>query len=120
MRKIREVLRRHFEHGRSRREIVRIINVSPTTVSDYLARAKLAGLSSLLPPETDDATLEQLLFPPNEPSLMQRPAPAWPTVHNEPRREGARSSCDRSTRPSNQKASSTAHSANTTGAGASN
>lgn len=45
MRKIHEVLRLHFVHGRSKREIARIISVSPTTVSDYLARAKLAGLS---------------------------------------------------------------------------
>ncbi len=29
MRKIREVLRLHFEHGRSKREIARVINVSP-------------------------------------------------------------------------------------------
>jgi IS30 family transposase len=41
-RKIHEVLRLHFEHGRSKREIARIINVSPSTVSDYVARAKLA------------------------------------------------------------------------------
>jgi DNA-binding transcriptional regulator LsrR (DeoR family) len=34
MRKIHEVLRLHFEHGRSKREIARIINVSPTTVSE--------------------------------------------------------------------------------------
>ena len=57
MRKIHEVLRLHFEQGRSKREIARVINVSPTTVSDYLARAKLAGLSYPLPPEVDDAVL---------------------------------------------------------------
>lgn len=88
MRKIHEVLRLHFEHGRSKREIARIINVSPSTVSDYVARAKLAGLSSPLPPECDDVALERLLFPPSEPSSVQRPAPAWPTVHNELRRKG--------------------------------
>jgi DNA-binding transcriptional regulator LsrR (DeoR family) len=46
MRKIHEALRLHFEHGRSKQEIARIINVSPSTVSDYVARAKLAGLGS--------------------------------------------------------------------------
>jgi len=45
MRKIHEFLRLHFEHGRSTREIARTIGASPTTVSDYLARARLAGLS---------------------------------------------------------------------------
>jgi transposase len=53
-----------------------------------LPRAKLAGLSHPLPPETDDAALERLLFPPSEPSSVQWPAPAWPTVHNELRRKG--------------------------------
>ena len=88
MRKIHEVLRLHFEHGRSKREIARIINVSPSTVSDYVARAKLAGLSHPLPPEIGDAALERLLFPPSEPSSVRRPEPAWPVVHNELRRKG--------------------------------
>jgi transposase len=88
MRKIHEVLRLHFEHGRSKREIARIINVSPTTVSDYLARATLAGLSFPLPQEVDDAVLDRRLFPPSEPSSVQRPAPAWATVHKELRRKG--------------------------------
>lgn len=88
MRKIHEALRLHFEHQLSRREISRILNVSPTTVSDYLARAKVAGLSYPLPPEVDDAALDRLLFPPSEPSSVQRPAPSWPTVHNELRRKG--------------------------------
>lgn len=88
MRKIHEVLRLHFEQGRSKREIARVINVSPTTVSDYLARAKLAGLSYPLPPEVDDAALERRLFPPSDPSSVRRPAPAWANVHQELRRKG--------------------------------
>lgn len=88
MRRIHEVLRLHFEHGRTKRAIARITNVSPTTVSDYLARAKLAGLASPLPPECDNASVEKVLFPPVEPSSVLRPAPAWATVHNEPRRKG--------------------------------
>ena len=76
MRNIHEVLRLHFEHSRSKREIARIIGASPTTVSDYLARARLAGLSFPLPPELDDAALERRLFPPSEPSSVKRPAPS--------------------------------------------
>ena len=45
MRKIIEVLRLYFEHSRSKREIARIIGASPTTVTDYLSRAKVAGRS---------------------------------------------------------------------------
>ena len=88
MRKIHEVLRLHFEHGRSKREIDRIIDALPTTVSDYLARARLAGLSFPLPPELDDAALERRLFPLNEPSSVKRPVPSWLAVHNELRRKG--------------------------------
>lgn len=85
MRKNHEVLRLHFEQSRSKREIARIINALPSTVSDYVTRAKLAGLSSPLPTECDDAAPEPLLFP-GEPSSVQRPAPDWSTVHNELRR----------------------------------
>ena len=46
MRKILEVLRLFYELGRSKREIARVIGASPTTVSDYLSRIKLAALSS--------------------------------------------------------------------------
>ena len=88
MRKIQEVLRLYFGHSRSKREIARIIGVSPTTVSDYLARAKLAGLSYPLPSELDEPSLERLLFPPSEPSSVQRPAPDWLRVHNELRGKG--------------------------------
>ena len=88
MRKILEVLRLFFELGRSKREIARVIGASPTTVSDYLARTKVAGLSYPLPPEIDEQALDRLLFPPSEPSAVQRPEPAWPQVHDGLRRKG--------------------------------
>ena len=88
MRKIIEVLRLYFEHNRSKREIARIIGASPTTVTDYLSRAKVAGLSYPLPPELDEAAVNRLLFPPSEPSAVQRPAPDWGAVHAGLRRKG--------------------------------
>ena len=45
MRKIQDVLRLHHECGRSNREIARTVQVSPSTVADYLRRAQLAELS---------------------------------------------------------------------------
>lgn len=89
MRKIHEVLRLHFGHDRVKREIARVINVSPSTISDYVARAKLAGLCSPLPADYDDAALARLLFPTSEPSAVQCPAPTWPTVHDELQRKFA-------------------------------
>ena len=88
MRKIIEVFRLYFDHSRSKREIARIIGSSPTTVTDYLSRAKVAGLSYPFPPELDEAALNRLLFPPSEPSAVQRPAPDWGAVHTGLRHKG--------------------------------
>lgn len=54
MRKIAEVLRLHFECGRSRREIALVVNASPTTVGQYLSRAQLPGLTYPLPDGIDE------------------------------------------------------------------
>ncbi|NTY41662.1 winged helix-turn-helix transcriptional regulator, partial [Burkholderia diffusa] len=45
MRKIREVLRLHFECDRNQREIADAVGTSTTTVWHYLRRTRLAGLS---------------------------------------------------------------------------
>ncbi|MBC7706860.1 MAG: IS21 family transposase [Rhodoferax sp.] len=88
MRKITEVLRLHFEHGRSKREIARIIGVSPSTVTDYLQRAKLAGLGFPLLADVDEQALNRELFPPSAPSTVQRPQPNWPQIHEGLRHKG--------------------------------
>ena len=49
MRKIEEILRLKYGKGLSHREIARSCGGSPATVSDYVMRAKLAGLSWPLP-----------------------------------------------------------------------
>ncbi|WP_027803917.1 sigma factor-like helix-turn-helix DNA-binding protein [Paraburkholderia dilworthii] len=66
MRKIREVLRLHFECDRNQREIADAVGASTTTVWHHLRRTRLAGLSWPLPvePLTDDAALEARLYPP--------------------------------------------------------
>jgi transposase len=66
MRKIKEILRLHREKEFSTRQIGRCCNLSPSTVIDYLARAKVAGLSWPLPENLDDTALEALLFPENK------------------------------------------------------
>ncbi len=88
MRKIEEVLRLHFERGRSNREIASIVRASLTTVGDYLRRAKLAGLGWPLPAEMDPERLEALLFPPLPASSVKRPEPDWAQVHRELGRKG--------------------------------
>ena len=45
MRKIKEVLRLKYEHGLTIREIARSCQASRTAVSEYLMRARAAGIS---------------------------------------------------------------------------
>ena len=63
MRQIRQVLRLAYEMGQSQRAISRSLGISRDAVADYLIRARAAGLTWPLPPEMDDAGLENLLFP---------------------------------------------------------
>lgn len=85
MRKIREVLRLRWSKKLAGREVGRSVRVSPTTVSDYESRARLAGLRWPLPDELDDGALEALLFPPIE-SDKVRVMPDFAEVHRELRR----------------------------------
>ena len=87
MRKIREVLRLYFAAALSIRAIARSLGTSPSTVGDYLRRAKVAGLSWPVPESVDDAGLERRLFPVPLPSRTARPLPDWSEVHRELRRK---------------------------------
>ena len=86
--RIREVLRLYFAAALSIRAIAaRSLGTSPSTVGDYLRRAKVAGLSWPLPESVDDARLERRLFPVSPPSRTARPLPDWSEVHRELRRK---------------------------------
>lgn len=87
MRKITEALRLHHESNRSRREIARAIGASPTTVGQYLRRAREAGIGYPLPADLDEAALESRLFPPAVPADVVRPEPDWTQVHRELRKK---------------------------------
>lgn len=68
MRKIKEILRLHFEQKLGQRQIARSVNVSQSTVHEYLARMNAAGLRWPLGEEWNEARLEQALFSPGQPS----------------------------------------------------
>jgi transposase len=73
MRRIKEVLRLHFELGRGQREIARCLDIAQSTVNGYLSRAQAAGLSWPLPEGLeDDRKLETALFRQAEPALPPR------------------------------------------------
>jgi transposase len=85
MRKIKEILRLHFEQKLGQRQIARSINTSQSTVHEYLARMKAAGLAWPLGPEWDEERLEQALFPPgNTPARTpQRAQPDFTHVREQ-------------------------------------
>jgi transposase len=87
MRKIRELLRLRWEQHLPQRRISQSLGLSQGSVSDYLNRARRAGLIWPLPEALDDAGLEALLFPPTpDVPSDQRPIPDWATVHRDLRR----------------------------------
>ncbi len=88
MRKIEEVLRLHHECGRSDREIAQAVRASPTTVGDYLRRARLAGLAWPPPDGMSEAALEAALFPPLPAAAVKRAEPIWAAVHRQVGRSG--------------------------------
>jgi transposase len=88
MRKIEEVLRLHHECGRTNREIAQAVRASPTTVGDYLRRARLAEIPWPLPEGMTEVALEAALFPPLPASKVRRPEPIWEAVHREVGRAG--------------------------------
>ena len=88
MRKIRETLRLHYDAGLGVRAISRSLKASPSTVREYLVRAKLQGLSWPLPESLDDAALLQRLYPTPRTNSKRLPPPQWSKVHRELRRKG--------------------------------
>ena len=83
MRRLRDILRLKFESGHSHRAIARACSVGVGTVSEYVGRAKRAGLTWPLPAELDDAALEAKLFPLRPESESRRPLPDVAHIHQE-------------------------------------
>ncbi len=88
MRKISEILRQRYDLKLTYRDIARSQNISISTVSDYLWRAKAAGIKEKLPPDITEEELYNRLFLPVEPTISQRSLPNWEKVHQELRRKG--------------------------------
>jgi len=89
MRKITETLRLYHDTGLGQRQIARCLNISRTTVSDYLHRAKVAGLDWPLPEGLTESQLCTQLFPPVAAAPpSERPLPDCVYLHNELKRKG--------------------------------
>jgi len=86
MRKIREILRLKYECKRSNREVATSCGIGSSTVSDYLTRARVAGVTWPVDSSIDDSTLEQLLFPSTAPVITSKKTPDFQQIHNELKR----------------------------------
>lgn len=90
MRKIRQVLRLHFENHQSRRAIAHSLGISRDAIADTLTRLAAAGLPWPLSDPLDDADLERHLFPTVETSPAKRkPEPNGAEVHQALKQKGA-------------------------------
>src|ERR1700722_18876062 len=83
MRKIHDVLRLHFDLKLPQRQIARSIQLSQSTVNEYLRRFEESGLSWLL--RDDDERLQEKLFGgcKPDPAPARRPLPDLARVHHE-------------------------------------
>lgn len=88
MRKIREILRLRFDCKCSYQEIANSINISCSTVSECIRRAKAVNLSWPLLPELTDEQLEMQLYPPVQKIPQpQRGSIDWAHIHQELKRK---------------------------------
>ena len=62
MRRIRQLLALHFSAGASTRAIGQELGIAPSTVREYLARAKAAGIDWPLGADATDDSLMARLF----------------------------------------------------------
>lgn len=88
MKKISEILRQRHELKHSHHDIARSLNISASTVFDYLTRAKLADIVWPLPGDLSDQELYDKLFLPVSPSIEDRPLPDWEYIIKESRKKG--------------------------------
>ena len=84
MRKIKEVLRLKYENALSDSKIAQSLCIARSTVSDYINRAKVAGIIWPIPEGMDETELERLLFPAREDTVFHPKAePDWGCVYQD-------------------------------------
>ena len=90
MRKIKEILRLHWEQKLSQRQISGGAGVSQSTVHEYITRAQAAGVTWPLPEDWDEDRLEAALYPTSasketthEAAVHHRPQPDFAHVQQQ-------------------------------------
>lgn len=88
MRKVSEIFRQRFELNLSYRVIAESLGLSISTISDYIRRAKAAGIQWPLPEELSEQALYDKLFLPARIKAKKRIVPNWQDIHKELRKKG--------------------------------
>ena len=90
MSELKEILRLSLGRGLSQRKVARALGVGNGTVSEYLGRARAAGVGWPLPAELEEEErLEAAVLAPAkaaEPGCREKPDVKW--IHAELRRDG--------------------------------
>ena len=81
MRQIKEVLRLRYALDLSQQAISHATGISRSTVKDYLARARVAGITWPLPQDITNESLNAQLFPAANNKKLQRESPDWQSLH---------------------------------------
>jgi len=88
MRKVKDLLRMKWSSGLSHRQVAGALSIGPTTVTNCLQRARLAGLESWEAVEAlSNEELESRLYP-RPRSGRECPGPDWTEVDQELRKKG--------------------------------
>jgi transposase len=87
MRKTKEILRLKWGLGLSARQVGASLNISHSTVGEYLKRAEQTGLDWEQAKALSEATIEKMLFPPQKPKAG-RTEPDWLEVEKELKQKG--------------------------------
>lgn len=89
MRKLKEILRLKYEVKLAHRKIAKSLSISPGTVSVYVNRAILMGISSWpLPDEWDDIRLHREFLKTRHTPRTSIPLPDWMAFHKDLKRKG--------------------------------
>jgi transposase len=89
MRKLRDVLRLHYDAGLTHRAIAQACAIGLGTVTAYLQRATAAGLTWPVPADLYDVALEARVFARPAPAVArERYVPDWLQLHHELKKPG--------------------------------
>ncbi len=88
MRKIKAVLRLHFQDDLSQRAIAKSLGISKEAVREYIKRFTAAKIAWPLLENLSDVDLESRLFP-ADPNASRKAEPDWALVHCEMKQKGA-------------------------------